>query len=71
MKRALRHARLKHYARMYYSVKSIFELRRASLQGVSYRDFFQAGKSVGGIEQIEPAAAIVAQFAAAARARAA
>src|SRR4030095_4693064 len=55
MKRALRHPRLKHYARMYYSVKSIFELRRASLQGVSYKDFFQAGKSVAGIENIESA----------------
>jgi nitronate monooxygenase len=71
MKRALRHPRLKHYARMYYSVKSIFELRRASLQGVSYRDFFQAGKSVGGIEAIERAGDIVEQFAAAARVRAA
>jgi len=68
MKRALRHPRLKHYARMYYSVKSIFELRRASLQGVSYRDFFQAGKSVGGIDSVEPAGDIVRRFAAAARA---
>ena len=66
MKRALRHPRLKHYARMYYSVKSIFELRRASLQGISYRDFFQAGKSVAGIEAIEPAGEIVRRFAAAA-----
>ncbi|NVB82409.1 MAG: nitronate monooxygenase [Kofleriaceae bacterium] len=71
MKRALRHPRLKHYARMYYSVKSIFELRRASLAGVSYRDFFQAGKSVGGIEAVEGAGEIVERFAAAARARAA
>ncbi|MBK9035925.1 MAG: nitronate monooxygenase [Myxococcales bacterium] len=69
MKRALRHPRLKHYARMYYSVKSIFELRRASLQGVSYKDFFQAGKSVGGITAIEPAGEIVRRFAAAAAAR--
>jgi nitronate monooxygenase len=71
MKRALRHPKLKHYARMYYSVKSVFELRRASLSGVSYKDFFQAGKSVGGIEAILPAGDIVGQFAAAARVRAA
>ena len=71
MKRALRHPRLKHYARMYYSARSIFELRRASLQGVSYKDFFQAGKSVGGIETIESAGNIVRQFADAARVRAA
>jgi nitronate monooxygenase len=71
MKRALQHAKLKHYARMYYSVKSIFELRRASLQGVSYRDFFQAGKSVAGIHAVEPAGDIVRRFAAAVRADAA
>jgi nitronate monooxygenase len=66
MKRALRHPKLKHYARMYYSVKSVFELRRASLQGVSYRDFFQAGKSVAGIDAVEPAGDIVRRFASAA-----
>lgn len=64
MKRALRHPKLKHYARMYYSVKSVFELRKASLQGVSYKDFFQAGKSVGGIDAIEPAGDVVRRFAA-------
>lgn len=71
MKRALRHPKLKHYARMYYSVKSVFELRKASLQGVSYKDFFQAGKSVGGIDAIEPAGDVVRRFAAAAEAAAA
>jgi nitronate monooxygenase len=71
MKRVLRHPKLKHYGRMYYSAKSIFELKKASLQGVSYKDFFQAGKSVGGIDAIEPAAEIVKRFAAAVRARAA
>lgn len=67
MKRALRHPRLKHYARMYYSVKSVFELRKASLQGVSYKDFFQAGKSVAGIAAIEPAGEIVRRCADAVR----
>ncbi len=67
MRRALKHPKLKHYARMYYSVKSIFELRKANLSGVSYKDFFQAGKSVAGIDAIEGAGEIVAQFAAAAR----
>lgn len=68
MKRALQHPTLKHYARMYYSIKSIFELRRASLEGVSYRDYFQAGRSVSGIASIEPAGDIVRRFADAARA---
>lgn len=66
MKRALRHPRLKHYARMYYSLKSVFELRRASLEGVGYKDFFQAGRSVGGIDRVEPAGDLVRRFAAAA-----
>ncbi len=69
MKRALRHPRLKHYARLYYTVKSVFELRRASLQGVSYKDFFQAGKSVAGIDRVEPAGEIIRRFSAAATAR--
>lgn len=63
MRRMLRHPKLKHYARMYYSLKSIWQLKRASLEGMSYRDYFQAGRSVSGITKIEPAAAIVRRFA--------
>jgi nitronate monooxygenase len=65
MRRLLRHPKAKHYARMYYSIKSVWQLKRASLQGMSYKDFFQAGKSVDGIHAIEPAGAIVRRFAAA------
>lgn len=68
-RRLLRHPRAKHYVRMYYSLRSIWQLKRASLQGIGYKDYFQAGKSVGGISAIEPAGAIVARFAAAAAAR--
>ncbi|MCB9558984.1 MAG: nitronate monooxygenase [Kofleriaceae bacterium] len=66
MRRLLQHPRAKHYARMYYSLKSVWQLKRASLQGMSYKDYFQAGKSVDGIHAVEPAGAIVARFAAAA-----
>lgn len=66
-RRLLRHPKAKHYMRMYYSLKSIWQLKRASLQGMSYRDYFQAGKSVSGISAIEPCAAIVKRFADAAR----
>ena len=64
-RRLLRHPKAKHYMRMYYSLKSVWQLKRASLQGMSYKDFFQAGKSVGGIERIEPAGDIVRRYAAA------
>ncbi len=62
MRRLLRHPRTKHYARMYYSLKSVWQLKRASLKGMSYKDFFQAGKSVDGIGRIEPAGDIVRRF---------
>jgi nitronate monooxygenase len=66
MRRLLRHPKAKHYARMYYSLKSVWQLKRASLAGMSYKDYFQAGKSVETIEAIEPAGDIVRRFAAAA-----
>jgi nitronate monooxygenase len=67
-KRLLRHPRGKHYMRMYYSLKAVWQLKRASLKGISYKDFFQAGKSVSGIDTIEPAGDVVRRFAAAAAA---
>lgn len=67
-KRMLRHPRGKHYMRMIYSLKSIWQLKQASLSGATYRDYWQAGRSVEGIHAIEPAGAIVQRFADAARA---
>jgi len=62
-RRLLRHPRAKHYMRMFYSLKSMWTLGRASTKGVSYKDFFQAGQSVSGIDSIEPAGDIVAHYA--------
>lgn len=64
-RRALRHPKLKHYMRMFYSLQSLWQLKRASLQGMNYRDYFQAGRSVEGIDAIVPAGEVVASFAAA------
>jgi nitronate monooxygenase len=61
----LRHNRLKHYMRLYYSLKSFYTLKHASMKGMSYTDYWQAGKSVDGIESIEPAGEIVRRFGAA------
>lgn len=61
----LRHPKAKHYMRMYYSLKSVWQLKRASLQGARYQDYFQAGKSVGGIDSILPAGEVVRTYAAA------
>ena len=64
----LRHPKAKHYMRMFYTLQSIWQLKRASLKGASYRDYFQAGKSVSGIHAVEPAGTVVRRFAEAARA---
>lgn len=63
----LRHPRFKHQMRLFYGLRSIWQLKRASLQGMSYKDYFQAGKSVDGIHEIEPAGDIVTRWAEAAR----
>ena len=71
MRRALRHPNLKHYARMYYTMKSIWQLKQASTKGMTYKDYWQAGKSVEGIDEIEPAGEVVRRFARALEASAA
>jgi nitronate monooxygenase len=57
--RMLRHPRLKHYARMLLSLQSLWKLKRSSLRGTGYRDYFQAGQSVEGIHGVVPAAEVV------------
>lgn len=70
-KKLLQHPKGKHWMRTYYSLKSLFQLKNASLQGMSYKDYFQAGRSVSGIVQIESAGDVIKRFAEAARQEAA
>ena len=65
----LRGRRTKHWMRSFYALKAVWQLKRASLRGISYRDYFQAGQSVAGIDEILPAGEIVSRFRAAAEAR--
>jgi nitronate monooxygenase len=64
----LRHRRTKHLMRTLYALNSAWRFKRSHLSGLSSRDYWQAGKSVGAITSIEPAAEIVRRFAAAGRA---
>ena len=64
-RRLLKHPKAKHWMRTFYSLRSLIQLKNASLEGTSYKDYFQAGRSVDGIDAIEPAGAIVEGFAAA------
>lgn len=58
----LRHPRLKHFMRMLFSLRALWQLKRAALEGAGYKDYWQAGKSVDGIEAIEPTASIIGRF---------
>jgi nitronate monooxygenase len=62
LSRLLQSPRGKHYARTLLALRSAWQLKRASLQGVSYRDVFQAGKSVDSIHEVLPAKDIIAQL---------
>ncbi|MDQ6981895.1 MAG: nitronate monooxygenase [Mariprofundus sp.] len=62
VRRMLRGNRSKHWLRMLFTIRSAFQLRHASLDESGEREFWQAGKSVAGIHQIEPAGEIVRRF---------
>ena len=67
----LRRPRTKKWMRTFYALRSIWQLKRSSLDESGEKDYWQAGRSVAGIHSIEPAGEIVRRFAAAARAGAA
>jgi nitronate monooxygenase len=55
----LRGKRTKRWMRTFYALKSIWQLKRASLDESGEKDYWQAGKSVAKISRIEPAGEIV------------
>ena len=67
----LRGRKRKHLMRTIYGLRSIWQLKRASLDESGTKDYWQAGKSVAGVDAIEPAGDIIRRFAAAARERSA
>ncbi len=58
----LRHRRTKHLMRTIYALRSLWQLKRASLDESGEHDYWQAGRSVDGIDRVEPVAAIVGRF---------
>ncbi|HBS26168.1 MAG TPA: 2-nitropropane dioxygenase [Gammaproteobacteria bacterium] len=61
-KMMLKGRKTKHWMRTIYSLMSIWKLKKSAVQGMNYKDYFQAGKSVEGISEIQSAAEIVKQF---------
>ena len=58
----LRHRRTKHLVRTIYALRSLWQLKRASLDESGEHDYWQAGRSVEGIDAVEPVADIVQSF---------
>jgi nitronate monooxygenase len=61
----LRGRRTKHWMRTLYTLNSLRRLRKSLSSPDTSTDYWQAGKSVGGIDFIVPAAEVVRSFAAA------
>lgn len=64
----LRHRRTKHLMRTIYALTSLWRLKRASLDPSGRDEYWQAGRSVAGIDAIEPVEAVVRGLADALRA---
>ncbi|NBX16764.1 MAG: nitronate monooxygenase [Proteobacteria bacterium] len=58
----LRHPRFKHWMRLYYTTQSLWKLKEASTKGFNYKDFWQAGKSVHGIESVVSVAEVMQEL---------
>ncbi len=54
--------RTRHWIRFFYNLKAIVAMRKTALKGISTKDYYQAGKSVHGIEKIESVKVIIDRF---------
>ena len=52
----------KHWMRMFYGLKSIWQLKHSSLDEKGEKDYWQAGKSAGSIHSVESCADIMQQL---------
>ena len=60
----LRGRKTKHWMRTIYGLRSLRQFKKGLFEGGSSAEYWQAGKSVAGIDAIEPAGEIVRRFAA-------
>ena len=61
----LKGRRTKKWMRTIYALRSLRQLKHASLDASGSKDFWQAGRSVAGIDSVRPTGEIVREFAAA------
>jgi nitronate monooxygenase len=61
----LRHRRMKYWMRSIYAVTSLRRLKKSSLSSAGANEYWQAGKSVAGIDSVKSVSELVKDFAAA------
>ncbi len=59
----LRHRRTKYWMRSIYALTSLRRLKKSSLTSGGAQEYWQAGKSVAGIDSIKPVADLIQEFA--------
>jgi nitronate monooxygenase len=57
-----KYRRTRHWIRFLYNLRAVAAMKKTALKGVSTKDYYQAGKSVHGIERIESVRSIVERF---------
>jgi nitronate monooxygenase len=62
-----KYRRTRHWIRFLYNLRAVAAMKKTALKGVSTKDYYQAGKSVHGIEKIESVRSIVDRFVSEAR----
>lgn len=55
----LNSAKTKHLMRLFYTLRSVVQLKKSLKDKTGSRDFWQAGKSVAGVKQVKPVAEII------------
>lgn len=58
----LRGSKTKKYMRMFYTLRSFRALKKTSGKENAYNNYFQAGKSVNGVNEVKTVAEIMAQY---------
>ena len=61
-RRLLKGRKTRHAMRTLFALKSLWQLKRASLDETGTKDYWQAGKSVEGIERVRDVADVVSEF---------
>ncbi len=58
----LKHRQTKEWMRLYYNLHALWSMKRSVHRGFSTKDYWQAGKSVAGVERVESVGDIVGRF---------